>query len=198
MKSVDCGLKSQIIFGTPKSLTSLNTFRILFLSVYITLRLRANGRNNSPNIVGATMLGVVACVLAVVCKRMPQQCWKSCANGSIIVVLRFGDHGTKEMLGVVGWEVWLVSNFVQQHATTSNNIQQCVQTNATCNIQQCWELLANKVASICTGLKVWPVSNFAQQLPTTRNNMQQDVQTDTTCNIQRCWSCWPTTASVCT
>ena len=87
----------------------------------------------TPYIGGATMLGVVACVLAVVCKRMqqlptvlrpalhrgkdkthkslqttrnergwPQQCWKSCANGSNIVSLRFGDHGTKEMLGVVG------------------------------------------------------------------------------------------------
>ena len=79
------------------------------------------------------MLGVVACVLAVVCKRMqqlptilgpavhsgketthkplqimctarawPQQGWKSCANGSNIIALRFGGHGTKEMLGVVG------------------------------------------------------------------------------------------------
>ena len=115
-----------------------------------------------------TMLGVVAFVLAVVCKRMqqlptslgaavhrgkntthkslqpmrnerawPQQCWKSCANGSNIVALRFDDHGTEEMLGVVGWKVWPVSNFAQQHATTSNNIQQGVQTDATCNIQQC-------------------------------------------------------------
>ena len=87
----------------------------------------------TPNIVAPTMLGVVACMLAVVCKRMqqlptmlgptvhrgkdtthkslqtmrnervrPQQCWKSCANGSNIVALRFSDHGTKEMLGVVG------------------------------------------------------------------------------------------------
>ena len=79
------------------------------------------------------MLGVVASVLAVVCKRMqqlptmlgpavhrgkdtthktletmcnahvwPQHCWKSCANGSKIVALRFGDHGTTEMFGVVG------------------------------------------------------------------------------------------------
>ena len=29
------------------------------------------------------------------------------------------------------------SNFAQQHATTSNNMQQGVQTDATCNIQQC-------------------------------------------------------------
>ena len=35
----------------------------------------------------------------------PQQCWKSCANGSNIVALRFGDHGTKEILEVVGSKV---------------------------------------------------------------------------------------------
>ena len=63
-----------------------------------------------------------------------------------------GDHGTKEILGVVGWKVSLVSNFAQQHATTSNNMQQGVQTDATRNIQQCWELLANNAASVCTGL----------------------------------------------
>ena len=39
-------------------------------------------------------------------------------------------------------------------ATTRNNMQQGVQTDATCNIQQCWELLANDVASVCTGLKI--------------------------------------------
>ena len=36
-------------------------------------------------------------------------------------------------------------------ATTSNNMQQGVQTDATCNIQQSWELLVNDVASVCTG-----------------------------------------------
>ena len=30
-------------------------------------------------------------------------------------------------------------------------MQQGVQMDATCNIQQCWELLANNVASICMG-----------------------------------------------
>ena len=34
-----------------------------------------------------------------------QQCWKSCVNGSKIVALRFDDHETKEMLGVVGSKV---------------------------------------------------------------------------------------------
>ena len=38
--------------------------------------------------------------------------------------------------------------------TTSNNMQQDVQTDATCNIQQCWELLVNNVASVCTQPKL--------------------------------------------
>ena len=44
-------------------------------------------------------------------------------------------------LGVVAFvctelKVWPVSNFVQQLLTTSNNMQQGVQTDAVCNIQQ--------------------------------------------------------------
>ena len=39
-------------------------------------------------------------------------------------------------------------------ATTSNKQQPAtVQTDATRNIQQCWELLANNVASVCKGVK---------------------------------------------
>ena len=48
-----------------------------------------------------------------------------------------------------GLKVSPVSNFAQQHGTTSNNMQQGVQMDATCNIQQCWELLANNVVSLC-------------------------------------------------
>ena len=32
-------------------------------------------------------------------------------------------------------------------------MQQGVKMDATCNIQQCWELLVDKLASVCTGLK---------------------------------------------
>ena len=42
----------------------------------------------------------------------PQQCWKNCGNGSNIDALPFGDHGTKEMLVVVGSKVSSVSNFL--------------------------------------------------------------------------------------
>ena len=31
-------------------------------------------------------------------------------------------------------------------------MQKGVQTDATCNIQHCWELLPNNVASVCAGL----------------------------------------------
>ena len=65
---------------------------------------------------------------------------------TLIVVLCFGDHRTKEMLGVVGSKlVWPVSNFAQQLPTTYNNMQQDVQTDVKCDIQQCWEMLANNV-----------------------------------------------------
>ena len=71
----------------------------------------------TPNTGRPTTLGVVASVLAVACKRMqqlptmfgpavqrgkdpsrgPKKCWRSCANGSKIVALRFGDQGSKEV-----------------------------------------------------------------------------------------------------
>ena len=67
----------------------------------------------------------------------PNNVGKSCANRSNIVTLRFGDHGTKEMLGVTGSKVWPFLNFPQQLPTKCNNMQQGVQMDATCNNQQC-------------------------------------------------------------
>ena len=75
-------------------------------------------------------------------RAWPQQCWKRCANGSNIVALRFGDHGTKEMSGVVGWKVWPVSNLAQQHPTTCNRVWKRTQ-----------HVTSNNVVSVCTGLK---------------------------------------------
>ena len=85
-------------------------------------------------------------------RAWPQDCWKSCENGSNIVTLCFSDHRTKEMLGFVASKGWLVSNFAQQLITTRNNMQQGVQTDATCSIQQGWEMLANNVVFVCKGL----------------------------------------------
>ena len=61
-----------------------------------------------------------------IARAWPQQCRKSCANGSNVVALRFGDQGIKEMLGVVGLKVWPVSKLCattrrKQHATGCSN-----------------------------------------------------------------------------
>ena len=79
-------------------------------------------------------------------RAWPQQCWKSCANGSNIVALRFGDHGTKEMLGVVGWKVWPVSNFAQQHATTCNRVCKRTQHVTSNNFGSFWPTMLRPVA----------------------------------------------------
>ena len=46
-----------------------------------------------------------------------------------------------------GFKFWTITPL-----TTRNNMQQGVQMEATRNIQQCRELLANSDASVCTGL----------------------------------------------
>ena len=65
-------------------------------------------------------------------RTWPQQCWKSCANGSNIAWLRFSYHGTKEMSGVkrlTGFKIC---------ATTCNSV--CKRTRHVINIKQCWEI----------------------------------------------------------
>ena len=60
------------------------------------------------------------------------------------------------MLGVAAFvctklNVWPVSNFTQKLPTTRNGV--CKRKRKrTCKIQQCWEFLANNVASVCTRL----------------------------------------------
>ena len=103
-----------------------------------------------------------------------QQCWKSCANRSNIVALRFGDHGTKEMSGVVGWKVWPVSNLAQQQATTSNNMQQGVKTDATCNIQQCCVRFPRGLKHNCE-LRLWNFLRLLLQKTAIKSNSSIDI-----------------------
>ena len=49
------------------------------------------------------------------------------------------------------WE--LLAEKFDWYQTLRNNMQQGVETDTRCNIQQFWELLANNVASVYTGLK---------------------------------------------
>ena len=109
-----------------------------------------------PTSGGPTTLGVVVPVLVVVCERVQQlptlvgqQCWESlcpcwwwCANGC--------------------------SNS-QQYAATSNRVSRRTQHG---KIQQCWELLANNVASVCRGGLVVSYSYFSFNAIRSRNTMK--------------------------
>lgn len=50
-------------------------------------------------------------------------------------------------------------------ATTVNNTQQGMQTDATCHTQQCWELLHGNVASVCAHRQeIWSINLALQTL----------------------------------
>ena len=64
--------------------------------------------------------------------------------------------------------VAVVSKRMQELPPTRDNMQQGVQTDATCNIQQCWELLANNVTLFARGFKM--IKSYSQ-----RKSMVLDV-----------------------
>ena len=131
----------------------------------------------TPNIVAPTMLRVVTCMLAVVCKRMqqlptmlgaalhrgkdtthkslltmrnerarPQKCWKSCANGSNIIALRFGDQKCWELLAEKFDRFQTLLNNTQQHPTTCNRVCKRTQNVTSNNVGSCWPTMLRPFA----------------------------------------------------
>ena len=136
------------------------------------LRLRASGRNN-PNIVAPTMLGIVACMLAVVCKRMQQ----------LPTMLGPAVHRGKD----------ITPNFFKpcvMRVRGPNNVGRVVQTDPTLlryasaitEQKKCWELLAEKFDRFQT------LRNNTQHHPTTCTRVWKRTQHVTSNNV----------ASVCT
>ena len=64
-------------------------------------------------------------------RAWPQQCWKSCLNGSNIVAPRFGDHGTKKKC----WE-FLAQKFDQFQTSCNNSQQHATACENGRNVQQ--------------------------------------------------------------
>ena len=104
-------------------------------------------------------MGKAACVLVVVwdlqCvvgRIQPISLCKPC-----VMSVR-GPNNVRRVVQKICWELLAekfyrfqtLRNNTQQHPLTCNRV---CKTDATCNIQQCWELLANNVASVYTGLK---------------------------------------------
>ena len=54
------------------------------------------------------------------------------------------------MLGVVGWKVWRVSNFAQQHATTCNRVCKGTQPVTSNNVGSCWSTMLRPFARSLT------------------------------------------------
>ena len=96
------------------------------------------------------------CVMRV--RGQQQECWKRCENGSNIgptsAITEQKKYWDGQLLAQKFDRFQTLRNNSQQHAATYNNIQHCLHTNATCNIQRRWKLLASNVPSVCTGLKV--------------------------------------------
>ena len=133
------------------------------------MRVSSSGQTDAttPNTVAPTMLGVVVCVLAVVCKRMQQlpTIWDlQCMVGRI-------------------QPISLCKPCVMR-ARGPNNVGRAVQTDPTLlryasaitKQKKCWELLAEKFDRFQT------LCNNTQQHPTTCNRLCKY----TTCNIQQC------------
>ena len=79
----------------------------------------------------------------------PQQCWNSCANGSNIVALRFGDHGTKkcwELLAEKFDRFQTLGNNTQLHPTTCNRVCKRTQYVTSNNVGSCWPTMLRPFA----------------------------------------------------
>ena len=103
------------------------------------------------------------------CQRVVgQQCWELLCPCWYTTP----NIGGRRMLGVVVSVLVVVCKRMQQLPTTRSNKQQGVQTDATCKIQQCWELLANNVASDCRGALVVSYSYFSFDAVRSRNTIK--------------------------
>ena len=72
----------------------------------------------------------------------PQQCWKAVQMDPTL--LRYASAITEQIRMLRS--CWLKSlTCFKLCSTTHNNLQQGVQTDAHCEIQKCWELLANNM-----------------------------------------------------
>ena len=141
-----------------------------------SLRLHVNGRNNSQHCCANDVVSCCVCVGSDVQADATTlnnvgTCSASCEgyNPYVFVIMRNERGGPNSVGRAVQTDPTLfryASAITEQKnvrscwlksltrfklcATTRNNMQQGVQSDATCNIQQCWELLVNNVASVCT------------------------------------------------
>ena len=89
---------------------------------------------------------ITLCKPHVMSVRGPNSVGRAVQTDPTLFALRFGNHETKEALGVVGWKVWPVSNFAQQHATTCNRVCKRTQHVTSNNVGSCWATMLRPFA----------------------------------------------------
>ena len=133
-------------------LVGLDLWNIYFFVILI--RLRANGRNNSQQcwdvqcIVGRIkpMSFCKPCVMSV---RGPNSFGRAVYTDPTLLHHASAITEQKKCWESVGWKVWPVSNFAQQHATTSTNMQQVcrgIPHVTSNNVGSCWPTMLHPLA----------------------------------------------------
>ena len=84
-------------------------------------------------------------------RAWPQKCWNSYENGSNIVVLRFGYHGTKELLAEKFDWFQTLRNKTPQHPTTCNRMCERTQDVTSNNVGRCWPTMLRPFARSLMG-----------------------------------------------
>ena len=119
----------------------------------------ANGCNNSQQVwnlqcIMGRIQSISLCNPCVMSVRGPNNVGRAVQTDPTL--LRYASAITEQKKC---WE--LLAEKFDRFQTLRNNMQQGVQTDAICNIQQRWELLANNVASVCLGLSFLKVKNLS-------------------------------------
>ena len=108
----------------------------------------ANGCNNSRQVwdlqcIVGRIQPISLCEACVMSVRCPNNVRRAMQTDPTL--LRYASAITEQKKC---WE--LLAEMFDRFQTSRNNMQQGEPTDATCNIKQCWELLVNNVASVCT------------------------------------------------
>ena len=164
MNSHRMSFQSSRSCNSKSNLLRIQRWPLVLQLMFSQLRLRTNGCNNSQQcwdlqcIVGRIQ-PISLCKPCVMSVRGPNNVGRAVQTDPTL--LRYASAITEKKKC---WELLAESlTCFKLCATTSNNMQQGVQTDATCNIQQCWELLTNNAASVCTRLQVtiYPVIHIS-------------------------------------
>ena len=124
--------------------------------------LLANNSQHCDNIVGCCTLCPFAHPVACCCTslRVFESCCAKFETGQTFNYVQT-EATTPNIVACCCVRVAVVSKRMQKLPPACYNMQQGVQTDGTCNIQQCWDLLANNVTLFARGFKM--VKNYSQR-----------------------------------